>query len=100
MRFMAIILWSFVNWSGLKCWESLMRAVRCHLTFNSPGAASNINNLMFPFRSLKKSWDVEAGGICFELLKSVIKHMSAATLRQSVILSSEVPWEATFQNLA
>jgi hypothetical protein len=67
--------------------------------FSSPAAASYINDLIFPRRSEMTVDTVRELGV-FELMKSVVAHMSATTLRQSVVHSStDVPPEATFQHL-
>lgn len=67
--------------------------------FTSPAAASYINDLIFPRRSEMAVDTVRERGV-FELMKSVLKHMSGTTLRQSVVSSSgDVPSEATFQHL-
>jgi hypothetical protein len=67
--------------------------------FSSPAAASYINDLIFPRRSEMVVNTVRERGV-FELMKSVVAHMSGTTLRQSVVYSStDVPSEATFQHL-
>lgn len=67
--------------------------------FTSPAAASYINDLIFPHRSEELIDKVRDRGV-FALMKSVLAHMSASTLRQSVVdPSTDVPSEATFQHL-
>jgi hypothetical protein len=66
--------------------------------FSSPAAASYINDLIFPRRSEMAVGTVKERGV-FELMKSVVAHMSGTSLRQSVVHSTDVPSEATFQHL-
>jgi hypothetical protein len=77
----------------------LDEAVSGEAEFTSPAAASYINDLIFPRRSVTAVAAVRERGI-FALMKSVVAHMSGTTLRQSVVNSlPDVPSETTFQHL-
>ncbi len=67
--------------------------------FTSPAAAGYINNLLFPRRSENEVDCIRERGV-FGLMKSVLAHMSATTLKRSVVDSStDMPCETTFQHL-
>lgn len=73
--------------------EAYSQLIRCGVLYEaangtadfvSPAAANFINNLLFPRRSVEKIDEVRKRGV-FVLMKSVLAHMSANTLRRSVV---------------
>ncbi len=69
------------------------------LAFTSPAAASYINGLLFPHRTKDLIDQVRERGV-FALMKAVLTHMSASTLRESAEdRATHMPYEGTFQCL-